>query len=125
MKVRKNGRNYVDFNGGIIDENARRLARNTGSPISAVVCPECGCEYEYSPADVQSQAYIGDVKVKAYGYRHYVCCPECGKRYPCGSTLECDFPSFFGEKFIEEHKDCMVREWNGETYGGVDWKDDD
>lgn len=61
----------------------KRIIKHGTSIIKPITCLHCGCEFEYSQDDIETEQPLSPVVINSDGtvkINTYVSCPECGEK---------------------------------------------
>ena len=81
----------------------KRIIKHGANIIKQITCLHCGCEFEYSQDDIETEQFLqtrGNLSDGTIRTNTYVACPECGEKLYLSHNIASTSPTLQGPKTV-------------------------
>lgn len=81
----------------------KKIIKHSTSIIKQITCLHCGCEFEYSQDDIETEQFLqtmGNLSDGTVRTNIYVTCPECGEKLYLSHNIASTPPTSQGPKTV-------------------------
>lgn len=81
----------------------KRIIKHGANIINQITCAHCGCEFEYSQGDIETEQFLqttGNLSDGTVRTNTYVTCPECGEKLYLSHNIASTPPTSQGPKTV-------------------------
>ena len=88
---------------------AIKIIKHGDKKVFTTVCPDCGCEFEYSTDDLETDWSIIYMTTYSCQYSRYVKCPECGMKIHHNNIIGTEpiYPNIISSKSSDPCEYCI------------------